>query len=135
MISNVATAIMAMTLVTGTNDIVVPRVELENIIHEMVSNYDIDQPDITYHRRIPGYGFETFAVTRCHLGECTIQLRTCVERLEYGIAEHVVAHEAAHYINAMVNQVYDHGDEWGDILIENNWPVIENYDERLTTRC
>lgn len=120
------------------------RRTIQNITNELLEEYDLPPTQVIFVSdvtQIEGSHADAMAVTQCRRTRrtgkvsCNIYFDTCVLQLRERTIRNLAAHEAAHYINAHVNDDYTHGYRWARILRSEGWRVQRIYDENETFEC
>lgn len=120
------------------------RRTIQNITNEFLEEYDLPPTQVIFVSdvtQLEGSHAEAMAVTQCLIGRrsgrlrCEIYYDTCVLELGTNVMRNLAAHEAAHYVNAHINNKFDHGRQWARILRNENWRVVEEYGDGITEEC
>ena len=109
------------------------RVEFEATVNEIAMSYGLDPVQVTFGR----LGIDHLALMRCRIstGHCEIIVDNCVTRLRASMKYSVAVHEAAHYVNARINGLYDHGPEWQAIVEDIGAEVYVGWPEDIVRQC
>lgn len=140
------TAVLLSTLVSFTSYASSDdnRQMIQEITNNLLEEYDLTAPEVIFVpdvTQIEGSHPEAMAVTQCRrirrtgIVSCKIYFDTCVLQLRERTIRNLAAHEAAHYINALINDDYTHGFRWARILRDQGWRVQRIYDENETFEC
>jgi len=100
-------------------------VEFVAIVTTFISAHNIDDVKVRFDET--GLPERAMAALVCTDNECVIQVDPCVLKLPKRVSRNLAAHEAAHYVNATLNGLYDHGREWANLMREQGWKPIKEY--------
>lgn len=113
-----------------------PQDHIESIVNNVSEYYGVTPPAIEYDQVLDDTG-DTLGHMQCRLdgSDCVLRFRYCVLEMAPYWRANLAAHEAAHYVNGIVNSTYDHGREWKSILRDTGWRVYETYPDKNTDPC
>jgi len=102
--------------------------EAHQIVETFIAPYNLQPVNIRFGTDIPE---NAMGATKCGAvsNTCEIVLHPCILNVNPHDAKNLVAHEAAHYVNAQINRIYDHGIEWKNLMRDQGWRPQEFYEE------
>lgn len=115
---------------------ITPQEHIATIVENLSEHYGVDTPNIEYAEVLDETG-DALGHMECNLDgtNCVLSFRYCVLDMSTYWRSNLAAHEAAHYVNGIINSTYDHGLEWKAILNDTGWRVYETYPEEYTDPC
>lgn len=105
----------------------------QDVVNEVVTSYGLDPVEIQF-ADLDGHRLGMVECT-VNSNQCTVSFDYCVLDLDEYMQNNIAVHEAAHYVNAKINRLYDHGRQWERLVRENGYRPIEIYEHWGTEEC
>ena len=109
-----------------------PEYQFQDTVNAVLAEYDLEPVEVIFRDLDNMVGVVECLPTN---NQCDIVFDPCVFRLSYRLQQNIAVHEAAHYVNAQISLMYDHGRQWRQIVRgAGQWAYVE-YPSRKTLAC
>lgn len=105
----------------------------DDTVNDVITSYGLDPVEVQF----VNLDNNRIGEVRCSVGtnRCDVYFDYCALDLSPRIQRNLAVHEATHYVNAQINQLYDHGSQWQHLMRAHDEIPIVSYNHIQTRQC